>query len=293
MKDGLKQKVPVHRNHHGVGISLNSTTCSEGAWRRGRGQKVIGFTLFEDTEDSPKRKENREYFKGIVENLELMKKYYPGWVMRLYYDTGTLIQEKLCDLACSQPLIDLCPAKAVPKLGNATRLYPLLWRFLPAIDPQVDLFLSRDLDSRISPREVSAVTEFLKSEAKVHVMRDHPAHGAVMMGGMWGAKVWTTRLRFRKAFTELFKNGLAYMSRLKGGWDQVALQRYVWPWAKKMLFSHDSYTCKRFSYTHPFPTRREEGIGNYVGSVVSLGATITSDCPFKCRPQEHKDWLTC
>ena len=28
---------------------------------------------------------------------------------------------------------------------------------------------------------------------KVHGMRDHPAHGAVMMGGMWGAKVDRTR----------------------------------------------------------------------------------------------------
>ena len=26
------------------------------------------------------------YFEGIVGNLELMPLYYPGWVMRLYYD---------------------------------------------------------------------------------------------------------------------------------------------------------------------------------------------------------------
>ena len=26
------------------------------------------------------------YFEGIMENLELMPVYYPGWVMRLYYD---------------------------------------------------------------------------------------------------------------------------------------------------------------------------------------------------------------
>ena len=100
---------------------------------------------------------------------------------------------------------------------------------------------------------------------QVHVMRDHPAHAAVMMGGMWGARVDATRAKFRRAFTKLFKDRLAYVSRLKGGWDQVALQRYVWPWAKRNTFAHDSYTCKRFSYTHPFPTRRLEGVGNYVG----------------------------
>ena len=26
------------------------------------------------------------YFEGIVGNLELMSTYYPGWIMRLYYD---------------------------------------------------------------------------------------------------------------------------------------------------------------------------------------------------------------
>lgn len=85
----------------------------------------------------------------------------------------------------------------------------------------MELFLSRDLDSRISPREVAAVSEFLASEQEVHVMRDHPAHTAVIMGGMWGAKVIQTRHRFKKAFTEMFKNGISYISRLKGGWDQV------------------------------------------------------------------------
>ena len=58
-------------------------------------------------------------------------------------------------------------------------------------------------------------------------MRDHPAHGAVMMGGMWAAKVASIRNRFKKSFAELFKNGVAYIDRFKGGWDQVALQRYL------------------------------------------------------------------
>ena len=42
-------------------------------------------------------------------------------------------------------------------------MYPLIWRFLPSLDPQVDLFFVRDLDSQISQREVDAVKEFLIS----------------------------------------------------------------------------------------------------------------------------------
>ena len=99
----------------------------------------------------------RKYFLGIKENLNLMRKFYPGWTMRLYYQVNEYqgdVMKKLCQLACTEPELDLCDASDNPKLGNATMLYPLLWRFLPVIDRQVDYFLSRDLDSRISEREV-------------------------------------------------------------------------------------------------------------------------------------------
>ena len=48
-----------------------------------------------------------------------------------------------------------------------------VWRFFPTLDPQVDIFLSRDLDSAITVREVEAVEEWLESEKMLHVMRDH------------------------------------------------------------------------------------------------------------------------
>lgn len=276
-----------------VEIPLENTTCSVDAFFRGANQNIVSFTFFESSEEVPKNDHIRGYFVGIHENLKLIKQFYPGFIMRLYYQAGSEVKAKLCEIACSDPGLDLCPATAIPKLGNASRVYPLLWRFLPAIDPQVEIFLSRDLDSRVSEREAAAFQQFLDSKAKIHIMRDHPAHGAVMMGGTWAARVSSTRNRFKKSFSELFKNGLAYIDRFKGGWDQVALQRYVWPWAKKMAFIHDSYTCKKFSYTHPFPTKRKLGVGNYVGSVLSLNASIDAECPEKCRPKEHKDWIYC
>ncbi len=75
---------------------------------------------------------------------------------QVYYDVpeGSPTMKFLCCLACQDPNLDLCDATKVARLGNATVLYPLVWRFLPVIDVNVDVFLSRDLDSRISPREV-------------------------------------------------------------------------------------------------------------------------------------------
>ena len=158
-------------------------------------------------------------------------------------------------------------------------------------------------------------------------MRDHPAHAAYMMGGTWGAKVNQMRNRFLDAFKKLFKDAIAYVAREEGGgWDQIALVRYVycfhimsiylediniylvliihtffryiWPWSKKVALSHDSYTCHKFARTSPFPTQRTAGVGNFIGSVVSLNSSIglTGEggiCPEKCRPKDHKDWLYC
>ena len=74
--------------------------------------------------------------------------------------------------------------------------------------------------------------------------------------------------------------------------------RYIWPWSKKVALSHDSYTCHKFARTSPFPTQRTAGVGNFIGSVVSLNSSIglTGEggiCPEKCRPKDHKDWLYC
>ena len=54
---------------------------------------------------------------------------------------------------------------------------------LPLLDELVDAFMSRDTDSLILPREQYAVEDWLISDKTFHVMRDHPGHCIVMLGG--------------------------------------------------------------------------------------------------------------
>ena len=127
-------------------------------------------------------------------------------------------------------------------------------------------------------------------------MRDHPAHSTYILGGTWGAKVSEVRSQMKDAFKKLFKDGLAYIPKEKGGgYDQIALLRYIWPWAKKVALSHDSYTCHKFSKTSAFPTQRQPGVGNFVGSVVSLNQSVgfhgSWECPKKCR--KKPEWIYC
>ena len=111
--------------------------------------------------------------------------------MRLYYDVeeNDSIMDDICFLACSETTIDLCNAKKLPILGEAKEIFPMIWRFLPMLDLQVDIMMSRDLDSIINERESAAVFEWLKSPFAFHIMRDHPLHGKEIMGGLFGIKL--------------------------------------------------------------------------------------------------------
>ena len=64
----------------------------------------------------------------------------------------------------------------------------------------MDLFASRDLDSRFSDREFSAVEDWLRSDKDFHLMRDHIGHGTEILGGMWGVKLNNPDIR--KKWTE-------------------------------------------------------------------------------------------
>ena len=75
------------------------------------------------------------------------------------------------------------------------------WRFFPTLDPQVDIYLSRDLDSEFNDREISAVAEWLDSTESFHMMRDHPLHNTEMLGSAWGTKLGKKHT-FRQKYCE-------------------------------------------------------------------------------------------
>lgn len=60
----------------------------------------------------------------------------------------------------------------IGRIGNSTTpidpalirgLNPRMYRYLVMLDPNVDMFISRDVDSLIFPREVDAVKQWLPS----------------------------------------------------------------------------------------------------------------------------------
>ena len=102
--------------------NFENTTCGESAFRRGSGQKVIGFSFYEHDDTRLKeRKQNKSwinppYFRGVKENLDLVATFYPGWTVRLYHDLDPEdpLMDTLCSYLCKYHYFDLCQVNNLP-----------------------------------------------------------------------------------------------------------------------------------------------------------------------------------
>jgi hypothetical protein len=277
--------------------ALAAPTCGRDAWARGSQQKVLGFSFYGATNSSAHR--SKKYFQGIEANLAVVPALYgPGWSVRLYHDLepGSPLLVDLCRLACAAPHLDLCYVRELPgvPLADAAKMFPMNWRFLPTLDPQVELFLCRDLDSLISRREVAAVAEWAESGRAVHSMRDHPAHSVPLLGAAWGARLTQPNIRHKwaRSWERMLADPQCWAGRQAKGPDQELLTRHVWPWARHMALEHDSYRCHDFPNSIGFPTRREDAENNFVAAVVNEGGgRLWKMCPKKCR--RKLDWEHC
>ena len=121
-------------------------------------QKAKSVNIFRLNNSIPDQKFT-SIIQGIADNLDLVPRHYPGWTIRVYYDLEPEDPElrRLCDLACSNPSLDICHVRNNPASGDISQIFAMNWRFFPTLDPNVDTFVSRDLDSRINGREMAAM----------------------------------------------------------------------------------------------------------------------------------------
>ncbi len=172
--------------------------CSPDSSIRGMHQKIITYTLYGNVHNASVAKR----YYSLLRNISLTaERDYPGWVVRIYHnirDRGGPEREahnQLCDVYCRFHNVDLCSVPLlIQSIGNATTpidpallqgLNPKMFRYLVMLDPNVDVFISRDVDSIIWRREVDAVDEWLRSNYTFHAMRDHKFHGSIMLAGTY------------------------------------------------------------------------------------------------------------
>ncbi len=175
-----------------------------------------------------------KYTIGAVRNAELAKKIYPGWESRFYCGTSVPsdIIDQLRDLDANVIMMS--------ESGNWSGMF---WRFSAIADPEVDIMISRDTDSRLTLREKAAVDDWLSSGKLFHIMRDHPWHKFQVLGGMWGA-----RKPILQDINELMD---IYDKRSFYQVDQNFLKEVVFPRVAYSVHTHDEFFAKA-----PFPTKR-------------------------------------
>lgn len=207
-------------------------------------KRVISFCLWGN---------NPKYCVGAIRNAQLAKKIYPGWEVWVY--CGTSVPEStISDLRENDAKIILRSEE-----GDWTGMF---WRFEPIANPDVDAMISRDADSRLSLREKKAVDNWLSSDKLFHVMRDHPAHGIEILGGMWGAR--------KPVLGDMIHLINSYNKGNFWQVDQNFLKQVVWPRVAYTTCTHDEFFAKI-----PFPSPREGG--EFVGQVFDEFETPCSE----------------
>lgn len=200
---------------------------------------IISFSLWGD---------NPVYVTGALINAQLIPYMYDGWTARFYCD-ATVPPKALDALRKLDAQVVIIEDENLKKLRS-------MWRFFVMDDPNVEYFLCRDADSRVNVQEVVAVQEWLHSDKKFHIMRDHPFHMELILAGMWGgvAGVLPNIKNILLSSGKYFNNPL---------FDQVFLMEVIWPLIKNDVLVHDS--CYAFPDGKDFPKSFRLSPNRHVG----------------------------
>jgi hypothetical protein len=214
------------------------------------GMRLITFSLFGD---------NPLYCVGAVENARLAKEIYPDWTARFYVDFDTP----------EEYVYQIKEHGAEVLLRQKHSAYDALnWRFLPFLDDTIDVWISRDTDSRLSWRERRAVDEWLTTDKSCHLMRDCHNHGYTIMAGMFGINNALFHQRYGKLNIDI---PIQYNRED----DQTTLQCHVWP-----LIINDHVCHDHWAHTEPSgqpTTQPGDHVSHDLAYGVGLVPYITGD----------------
>ena len=197
---------------------------------------------------------DKKFMVGAVENAKAIKNLPGDWTG--YFYCGAEITEGV-----KVALQDL--GSKVIEADSGWHPNGMFWRFYPFGNEKFARVIVRDVDSRISEREVAAIQEWVSSGKLAHIMRDHPYHATEILGGMWGARSELSTLM------QPVNSELSY-SHNKGQ-DQFFLRDKIYPLVAEDALIHDSF-FNHESEARPFPKGR---ISNeYVGEVIEADGSF-------------------
>ena len=191
------------------------------------------------------------YTIGALKNADLKNKYFPDWELWVYHN-NTVPQEILEKLTTAG-----CKLINSPTIHSNSSSCNMFWRFYPASDPNVERFIVRDADSRLSLRDVAAIDEWVDSGKDFHIIREHPAHSTAICGGMWGCLGGSV-----PNIKDLIDNYLTQIDPGTIAIDQLFLANIIYPeYASKSSFVHDEFTSVKEA--HAVPIKRDLALDDF------------------------------
>lgn len=126
-------------------------------------KKIISYSLWGNIDI---------YCIGAVKNAILAKKYFPGWKCRFYYDNT--VPKKIIDYLNN---LDNTEMFFIEKPSGGKKFkdngqFGMFWRFYPFNDDNVEIWLARDTDSRLSKYEYYEIEKFINSDNVLHSFRN-------------------------------------------------------------------------------------------------------------------------
>ena len=191
---------------------------------------------------------NSRYYPGMIENIHLIHKHFPGWFVFVY--TGSDVTPEMMAKLRDAPYV-------VVKPTGKTGIENMIDRFTAIDEPDVDVMFVRDADSRVHWRDRWAIMDFMNSpQFTAHTIRDNKEHSASLMGGLWALRK-SAGINIRKEY-EAYKlnpedRGIAL--------DQNFLSCRIYPKVWDNLLVHIGKGPKGYRETvRDFPTPWNESL---------------------------------
>lgn len=168
------------------------------------------------------------YYLGMQQNVLLTLRYFPDWKVYVYV-APDVDPEMIAWLRGYHTV--------VLRETGVTGASNMIHRFYAIDEPEVDLMLVRDADSRVHWKDRWAIQSFVTSPQYVaHTIRDNIEHTAYMMGGLWGLRK-SAGINVHEAYAA-YKEDKTRGHRVAH--DQNFLADAIYPLVKPRLLVHYS-----------------------------------------------------
>ena len=186
---------------------------------------------------------NKKYCLGMLENLKINKIKLPEWITYIYYSED-VPNEYIEMYKHYNPILIKCKKTDYKWEG-------MFWRFNPINNNNINIFLSRDADSRITDREIKFINDFINSDKCFHIIRDNPGHEIEILGGTFGVKVkeFNKKYKIKNIDEYILEYRKLYHKNIEKQPDQIFLRDKIWPLIKNDNYCHIALKELRYSDT--------------------------------------------